>query len=499
MKIRLIIASLMLFFACSNTIAQQAATVKNFTMTTDHIPSGDRRNDMNGVPCALVKVQVIDDIERIEGNKIGDIVNKGVEKWVYMCKGSRNMRIHFKNHLPVRVMFHDYNINGLESNRVYELTIEASSVHHDLVDVKGNNLQMKIHPQNATVYIWGDNMEKKAYRPQNDGTIKVFLPYGRYHYSAKANGYNDAEGSVFVNDEIKWEEINMTVINGIVDIRCSTPNIDYYINGTLLVKDKNESSWHGQLLPGQYTIQASRKGYISKTKDVTINANETTTVDFENLVTMDEQRRILERQKKEIGSNSPTRPTTSQKVTGNSRIGKNSQKNVAFGITGGLNMATAQFSDKNNGKTKQKMGFYVGFTTDFILSNTFTINTGLLYSAKGYSYENRNNDVEETADPQYLEIPVQASINFPLGDTFSLVINAGPYAGFCIGGKVKDEYWSNGYDESFSSAYNSFDYGFQAGINIDILYHFQIKANYQLGLSSDYPNRNIMIGVGYRF
>ena len=49
---------------------------------------------------------------------------RGVEKWVYMCAGSRNMRIHLKNHLPVKVMFQDYHINGLESNRVYELIIE---------------------------------------------------------------------------------------------------------------------------------------------------------------------------------------------------------------------------------------------------------------------------------------------------------------------------------------------------------------------------------------
>lgn len=98
---------------------------KSFTQTTDHIPGSDRRNDLNGVPCALIKVYVVDDIDRIEGNKIGDIVKRGnVEKWVYMCKGSRNIRIHLRNHLPIRIMFQDYHINGLESNRVYELFVE---------------------------------------------------------------------------------------------------------------------------------------------------------------------------------------------------------------------------------------------------------------------------------------------------------------------------------------------------------------------------------------
>ena len=113
----------MLTLAVVPIFSQKPTTIR-FAQTTDHIPGADRRNDLNGNPCALVKVQVVDDIERIEGNKIGSIVSKGVEKWVFMCQGSRNMKIHLKNHLPVLVMFRDHDINGLEGNRVYELVLE---------------------------------------------------------------------------------------------------------------------------------------------------------------------------------------------------------------------------------------------------------------------------------------------------------------------------------------------------------------------------------------
>lgn len=105
--------------------AQRAATVKSFTKTTDHISLAERRNDFNNNPCALIKVHVVDNIERVEGNRIGEIINKGVEKWIYMCKDSRNIKIHLKNNLPVKVLFKDYQINGLESNRVYELVIDV--------------------------------------------------------------------------------------------------------------------------------------------------------------------------------------------------------------------------------------------------------------------------------------------------------------------------------------------------------------------------------------
>ena len=112
-------------FALAAT-AQKEATVKSFTLTTNMIQGNDRRNDLNGVPCALVKIQVTDDVARVEGNKIGDIIKNGVEKWVYMCNGSRNMKIHFKNYTPITLMFKDYGINGLESNRVYELVIKIT-------------------------------------------------------------------------------------------------------------------------------------------------------------------------------------------------------------------------------------------------------------------------------------------------------------------------------------------------------------------------------------
>lgn len=124
MRLRVFLTIFMVCLVVYSAKGQETAIVKNFTQTIDHIPGNDRRSDLNGTLCALVKVQVIDEIERVEGNKIGDIVERGVEKWVYMCAGSRNMRIHLKNHLPVRVRFADFQIDELESNRVYELVIE---------------------------------------------------------------------------------------------------------------------------------------------------------------------------------------------------------------------------------------------------------------------------------------------------------------------------------------------------------------------------------------
>lgn len=204
MKERLLLTFLVLCLVSIGVIAQQTATIKSFTVTTDHIPVADRRMDLNGTPCALVKIQVLDDIERIEGNKIGDIIYRGVEKWVYMCKGSRNMRIHFKNHLPAKVNFLDYQINGLESNRVYELTVETENKADAAIDNKVQTFILNYSPSTATILI-----DSKLYK--GNGRVEAVLPVGEHNYTIAADGYATTEGAVKLNENVR-REITETLI-----------------------------------------------------------------------------------------------------------------------------------------------------------------------------------------------------------------------------------------------------------------------------------------------
>lgn len=205
--------------------AQSSVTVKSFALTTDHIPGNDRRNDLNGVPCALVKVFVVDDIERVEGNPIGDIVKRGnVEKWVYICKGSRNIRLHLKNHLPVRVMFQDYQINGLESNRVYELYLEIPNM--PVPPQPETPDQPIVVQQDTPTYTGNDSAMEKQYEPQTPGDTQpsahVMPPrplnksfkinYGGVTFKCKAKkgfvtitGFDTNAGSVTIPGKVEFE------------------------------------------------------------------------------------------------------------------------------------------------------------------------------------------------------------------------------------------------------------------------------------------------------
>lgn len=513
---KIVICLLMVFISATQAIAQ--ATVQSMTETTDFIAGDDQRRDYNNQLCALVKVQVVDDITEIEGNVMGDIVNHGVEKWVYLAQGSRNMKIHLKNNLPVTVSFRDYKIKELKSNRVYVLVINAPQTSGPSPTPVGSNvLQMNVSPAKATVYIWGEQLTKQAYKPKDDGTIKVPLPYGRYQYEAKVDGYNTQEGSFFVSDVEEWTDVVLTPIVGTLTIYCPTPKATFYVNGKVVKEENKEKAWTGNIEPGDYNVAVSRKGFVRQDRNVKLEANNRATVNFQELVSekeveeeeemkqREEQKRIeeqkkIERQKQRAAEKEKLSRIKQEKHEARmQRLAQKDKRGMVFGLTAGYNMATAQFGSKYQGETEGISDFHIGLTAECRLSNSFYLNSGLLYSGKGYTYRHTTNDVDEEGKAQYVEIPLLASLRVPLGRTVKLQFCAGPYAAFCIGGDVNDLWgWSRD-KESFASAYNSFDYGLQVGVGFDIYYHFHIGANYQLGMASDYANRNLMLGIGYRF
>ena len=525
-KSRLTMMFILLLSCVCGLAQEQQPKVMSMTETMDIIAGDDQRRDLNNQLCALVKVQVVDEITDVEGNVVGDIVNRGVEKWVYMAKGSRNMKIHFKSNLPVLVKFRDYKITALNSNRVYALVIQAKKADVPTSTVKSNYLSMEVMPANANVTIWGDDLPRKVYRPQADGTLRLLLPYGRYHYLVKANGYHDDEGSVFVNDEYQMETVSLAAIEGSLIMSCPTKKADFYVDGRQIEKGKDATSWTGQLIPGKHQVEVMCKGYVSEKKIVDVQPNQMTRLQFDALQTVqaakkaeqkkakdlakkqkaeEKRQRELAKKSKKDNTNTKNRTIVSNN-TGTSKSSKqlkskadSSKDKLTFGVVAGYNMASASFKDRYGSDVKSQGGFHVGMTMDVPLASNFFFSTGLLYSAKGYQYKSYN-DIDEKGNPQYIDVPIQALYRLPLGKSAALRFQAGPYVALCVGGKVTDEWnsYNKLYDESFSSAYTGFDYGLQGGIGFDIS-GFDIHVAYQMGGAKKYINKNLMIGIGYRF
>ena len=98
--------------------AAQELTVQSFALSPAEIIQGnDQRKDLNGKACALVKVQVVDGIDRVEGNVIGGIDSRGTEKRIYLTNGTKVFRVYPHSHLPLTITTSDYNIEKLEGTQ----------------------------------------------------------------------------------------------------------------------------------------------------------------------------------------------------------------------------------------------------------------------------------------------------------------------------------------------------------------------------------------------
>ena len=146
-----------------------------------------RRMDLTGEACALVKVQLAIANVSFEGNVIQPVEYKGGEYWVYMTKGSRELRIKHQvaspAFLPCHIFFADYGITGLESLATYELLLPMGNTQ---------KLIINYNPPTAMVIV-----DSKVYR--GNGSLEIELPVGEHSYVIAEDGYESAEGSVKLN------------------------------------------------------------------------------------------------------------------------------------------------------------------------------------------------------------------------------------------------------------------------------------------------------------
>ena len=122
--LRLVWAALLLLLSAQFTMAQDEFYVKSLAADTRDLTAlKSPRNDMNGNPCALLKIIVRDDIEDCDGANIGDIVTERMTKMVYLSTVRRSIKLNFKYHYPLEITFADYGIERLEGQVVYNVLL----------------------------------------------------------------------------------------------------------------------------------------------------------------------------------------------------------------------------------------------------------------------------------------------------------------------------------------------------------------------------------------
>ena len=115
---------LLCFLMATWTAWAQKLTVDRMEIAPmDLSASTQPRNDLNGKPCALVKVQLATEGATFDGNIVGDCSFRKGEYWVYMSTGTYMLTVKHSNFEPFSINFRDYDISHVEQKTTYVLTL----------------------------------------------------------------------------------------------------------------------------------------------------------------------------------------------------------------------------------------------------------------------------------------------------------------------------------------------------------------------------------------
>lgn len=146
--------------------------------------------DLNDEPCALVKIQMEDGINKVEGNIIGSPQKMNGETWIYVTEGSKEIKIQPAHSVSFMVSFSDFGIKSLRGKCSYILEAFATNS----LGVSTQKLIVDYKPVNATVTIDGKQYDGKSH-------LEIRLPFGTYDYVIESAGYIKQSGTIKLDPE----------------------------------------------------------------------------------------------------------------------------------------------------------------------------------------------------------------------------------------------------------------------------------------------------------
>ncbi|PXV69067.1 outer membrane protein with beta-barrel domain [Dysgonomonas alginatilytica] len=202
-------------------------------------------------------------------------------------------------------------------------------------------------------------------------------------------------------------------------------------------------------------------------------------------------------------------------------LGVSAQELPKFGIEAGINLSNSSW-DVDPLDKKARVGFQIGITADYAITDALHLQSGLAFTTKGAKVEGSSMiggsrvNGEITVNQSYLQLPLYAAYKVEVMPGTKIVFNAGPYFAQGIGGKSKisgtlpildeiatgdgnvDTYGTDGFLKRF-------DFGLGAGVGAEFG-NIVATIRYELGLVNlsqynnfSYKNRNAALTLGYRF
>jgi opacity protein-like surface antigen len=167
---------------------------------------------------------------------------------------------------------------------------------------------------------------------------------------------------------------------------------------------------------------------------------------------------------------------------------------MKFGAKGGLN-----FASSTDSSDKTKIGVNLGLFANFGVSDKFSVQPELLYSAQGAQADYNGSTIK--LNMNYINIPVMGI--FKVADAFSL--QAGPQIGFLVGANLSGP----GGSVDVKDFYKSIDFGINLGAGYDFTDNLSADVRYNMGVAgtvknlpagaTDTNHRVLSLNLAYKF
>lgn len=259
----------LLILAAVGAYAQEMSVESMRPDMMDMTAATHQRHDLNGTPCAIVKVRMPEGAA-FEGSIIGDTEYHTGEYWVYMTAGTKFLRVKHPSARPLHISFADHGISRLDSKATYtlDITMPASAAPARSAASGRNYAVFTVEPPTATVTIDGAVHEPRS------GKVRVLLRLGAYDYSVEAPGYLPERGSVTIGADKAELTVRLRSAKGTLAVTSATPGTEIYVNGERVGTD----TWQSELAPGEYLVEGRRAGFTSAQQTAVVSTGQTTSI-----------------------------------------------------------------------------------------------------------------------------------------------------------------------------------------------------------------------------
>lgn len=184
----------------------QGLVVESFNLDPFDATATSRENevlDFNRIPCALLKVMIIDNTVNFKSDYIVRYNPRGKnEYWIYMSEGARSLIVRSDNFLPQEVVFAKYapEIKELKRGRTYVLTLSCRGESED------DRVAVTFVCNSPTAEFVIDNY-------QTERGIRTFrMEPGDHTVKVTAEGYQKLTTTIRVSPYMKKQEISLDLL-----------------------------------------------------------------------------------------------------------------------------------------------------------------------------------------------------------------------------------------------------------------------------------------------